>query len=161
MAHAPLGQSPIAAVPSAGSPAAGSPAAGSPAAGSSAAGSPAGKSTGSPRSGLPGTPTAAVTETTKPVKKPVPSTFAQACTPAALLAFVRSQSGGPPGGFTKVEVYNCVDTFARLYAGDEHDNGDQFFLQFVENRWQVLAHGLSIDCGDAKPQLIEACSAFE
>ena len=95
-----------------------------------------------------------------------PLTFEQACAPAELLAFVRTQADKPPTGFKEVKVYNCVKNYARLYAAPNPDaqhpvDGDQFFLKFNAGQWQVLARGLSIDCGDNKPQLVDACAAFE
>jgi hypothetical protein len=101
----------------------------------------------------------------QPRTGPVFASLTEACTPEGLLAFVRTQAG-PPAGWQKVKIYNCVSGFARLYAAPNPDPagrdvaGDQFFLEFTAGRWHVLDRGLGIDCGDNNPKLVEACAVF-
>lgn len=107
-----------------------------------------------------GTPPAAASPTPVPPNAGAALTADQACTPEALLAFVRTQPGSPTG-FKEVKVYNCAKNFARLYAvPNPGGNGDQFFLKFGGGTWSVLAHGTGIDCGDERPLLAEACASF-
>ncbi|MGI5236594.1 hypothetical protein [Dactylosporangium sp. CA-139066] len=97
---------------------------------------------------------------------PAPNGFGEACTPAALLAYVRTQHG-PATGFGEVKIDNCVGGYARLYAKANPDPtgqrpaGDQFFLQYTGGHWATLARGAAIDCGDAVPVLAQACAVFD
>jgi hypothetical protein len=95
-----------------------------------------------------------------------PAGFTEACTPAALLAYVKTQQG-PSTGFGEVKVYACAGGYGRLYAkanpatsGDQPD-GDQFFLQYSDGHWTTLARGAAINCGDGMPALAQACAVLE
>jgi hypothetical protein len=90
--------------------------------------------------------------------------FAAACTPDELLAFVNTQANKPEGGYRRVEIYNCVAPYARIYAGPKEGMpdtaGEQFFLQYTGGTWTVLKTGLGVDCGDNAPETRAACAAF-
>jgi hypothetical protein len=86
-----------------------------------------------------------------------------ACGQDTLRSSIQSLATDFASGVSRVEVYNCVDDFARLYATGTGSQpaGDQFFLQYTAGRWQMLARGAGIDCGDNNPKLVQACAVFE
>ncbi|MFF5234544.1 hypothetical protein [Dactylosporangium sp. NPDC000521] len=95
-----------------------------------------------------------------------PAGFTEACAPAALLAYVRTQPG-PVTGFGEVKVYACVGGYARLYAkaspapSGERPDGDQFFLQYSHGQWRTLARGAGLGCGDGTAEIAQACAVLD
>ena len=112
-----------------------------------------------PSSGPPSSPAAPPTSAS-----PGPA-FAAACTADHLLAFANTQAKKPEGGYRRVQIYNCVAPYARIYAGPKEgmpgSSGEQFFLQYTNGTWTVLKTGLGVDCGDNAPEIKAACAAFE
>jgi hypothetical protein len=85
-----------------------------------------------------------------------------ACTSRMLQELQKKLEGrSPTAGVHDARIERCRNGYAHAFAPPT--GGEQYFLQYLNGSWQVVAEGTGVACGDpdAGRALVRACAALE